>query len=85
MRIDIAATAIYHGMTVSQFSDLDRSYTPPLGSPWGSSPDGRPGRGPGGHLQPSVGTALPLNSRRSSLPVAVLGSSSMISIIRGYL
>jgi NADPH-dependent 2,4-dienoyl-CoA reductase/sulfur reductase-like enzyme len=33
-RIDIAATAIYHGMTVDAFSDLDLSYTPPLGSPW---------------------------------------------------
>ena len=33
-RIDIAATAIYHGMTVNAVSDLDLSYTPPLGSPW---------------------------------------------------
>jgi NADPH-dependent 2,4-dienoyl-CoA reductase/sulfur reductase-like enzyme len=33
-RIDIAATAIYCGMTVDQVSDLDLSYTPPLGSPW---------------------------------------------------
>jgi NADPH-dependent 2,4-dienoyl-CoA reductase/sulfur reductase-like enzyme len=33
-RIDIAATAIFHGMTVDQISDLDLSYTPPLGSPW---------------------------------------------------
>jgi len=33
-RIDIAATAIFHGMTVDEFSDLDLSYTPPLGSPW---------------------------------------------------
>jgi NADPH-dependent 2,4-dienoyl-CoA reductase/sulfur reductase-like enzyme len=33
-RIDIAATAIYHGMTVEDISDLDLSYTPPLGSPW---------------------------------------------------
>jgi NADPH-dependent 2,4-dienoyl-CoA reductase/sulfur reductase-like enzyme len=33
-RIDIAATAIYHGMTVEALSDLDLSYTPPLGSPW---------------------------------------------------
>jgi NADPH-dependent 2,4-dienoyl-CoA reductase/sulfur reductase-like enzyme len=33
-RIDIAATAIYHGMTVDGLSDLDLSYTPPLGSPW---------------------------------------------------
>ena len=33
-RIDIAATAIFHGMTVEAISDLDLSYTPPLGSPW---------------------------------------------------
>ena len=33
-RIDIAATAIYNGMTVEAMSDLDLSYTPPLGSPW---------------------------------------------------
>jgi NADPH-dependent 2,4-dienoyl-CoA reductase/sulfur reductase-like enzyme len=33
-RIDIAATAIFHSMTVDGMSDLDLSYTPPLGSPW---------------------------------------------------
>jgi NADPH-dependent 2,4-dienoyl-CoA reductase/sulfur reductase-like enzyme len=33
-RIDIAATAIFHHMTVDAVSDLDLSYTPPLGSPW---------------------------------------------------
>jgi NADPH-dependent 2,4-dienoyl-CoA reductase/sulfur reductase-like enzyme len=33
-RIDIAATAIFHSMTVDALSDLDLSYTPPLGSPW---------------------------------------------------
>jgi NADPH-dependent 2,4-dienoyl-CoA reductase/sulfur reductase-like enzyme len=33
-RIDIAATTIYHGMTIDEMSDLDLSYTPPLGSPW---------------------------------------------------
>lgn len=33
-RIDIAATAIFHGMTADQVADLDLSYTPPLGSPW---------------------------------------------------
>jgi NADPH-dependent 2,4-dienoyl-CoA reductase/sulfur reductase-like enzyme len=33
-RIDIAATAIHNGMTVAEMSDLDLSYTPPLGSPW---------------------------------------------------
>jgi NADPH-dependent 2,4-dienoyl-CoA reductase/sulfur reductase-like enzyme len=33
-RIDIAAVSIFHGMTVDGISDLDLSYTPPLGSPW---------------------------------------------------
>jgi NADPH-dependent 2,4-dienoyl-CoA reductase/sulfur reductase-like enzyme len=33
-RIDIAATAIFNNMTVEEMSDLDLSYTPPLGSPW---------------------------------------------------
>jgi NADPH-dependent 2,4-dienoyl-CoA reductase/sulfur reductase-like enzyme len=33
-RIDIAATAIFNGMTVEAMSELDLSYTPPLGSPW---------------------------------------------------
>ncbi len=33
-RIDIAATAIFHGMTIDAVTDLDLSYTPPLGSPW---------------------------------------------------
>ena len=33
-RIDIAATAIFNEMTIDSVSDLDLSYTPPLGSPW---------------------------------------------------
>ena len=33
-RVDIAAAAIFHGMTVDDMSELDLSYTPPLGSPW---------------------------------------------------
>jgi NADPH-dependent 2,4-dienoyl-CoA reductase/sulfur reductase-like enzyme len=33
-RVDIFATALHHGMTVNQLSDLDLSYTPPFGSPW---------------------------------------------------
>jgi NADPH-dependent 2,4-dienoyl-CoA reductase/sulfur reductase-like enzyme len=33
-RIDIAAAAIFHAMTIDGLSDLDLSYTPPLGSPW---------------------------------------------------
>ena len=33
-RVDTYATALHHGMTVPELSDLDLSYTPPLGSPW---------------------------------------------------
>ncbi|MBT2485908.1 MULTISPECIES: FAD-dependent oxidoreductase [unclassified Microbacterium] len=33
-RVDTFATALHHGMTVEGISDLDLSYTPPLGSPW---------------------------------------------------
>jgi hypothetical protein len=33
-RIDIFAAALFQDMTVSEFSDYDLSYTPPLSSPW---------------------------------------------------
>jgi hypothetical protein len=33
-RVDIVAAAIFNEMTVEAMSDLDLSYTPPLGSPW---------------------------------------------------
>lgn len=33
-RIDVVATALFHAQTVEALSDLDLSYTPPLGSPW---------------------------------------------------
>jgi len=33
-RIDIFASALFHGMTIEALSDLDLSYTPPLSSPW---------------------------------------------------
>ncbi|MFO7713810.1 FAD-dependent oxidoreductase [Desulfosarcina sp.] len=33
-RVDIVATALYHGMAVKELCDLDLSYTPPLSSPW---------------------------------------------------
>jgi NADPH-dependent 2,4-dienoyl-CoA reductase/sulfur reductase-like enzyme len=33
-RVDTFAAALFHGMTVDEISDLDLSYTPPLGSPW---------------------------------------------------
>jgi len=33
-RIDTAAAALFHHMSVEEVSDLDLAYTPPLGSPW---------------------------------------------------
>ena len=33
-RVDTYATALFHGMTIPNLSELDLSYTPPLGSPW---------------------------------------------------
>jgi NADPH-dependent 2,4-dienoyl-CoA reductase/sulfur reductase-like enzyme len=33
-RIDIFATALFHAMHVSELSELDLSYTPPVSSPW---------------------------------------------------
>lgn len=33
-RVDTYATALFGRLTVEQISDLDLSYTPPLGSPW---------------------------------------------------
>lgn len=33
-RIDIFATALFHGMRVDELNALDLSYTPPLSSPW---------------------------------------------------
>jgi NADPH-dependent 2,4-dienoyl-CoA reductase/sulfur reductase-like enzyme len=33
-RVDTYATALFHSMVVDDVSELDLSYTPPLGSPW---------------------------------------------------
>lgn len=33
-RVDTFASALFHRMTIAELSDLDLSYTPPLGSPW---------------------------------------------------
>ncbi|MFM9700881.1 NAD(P)/FAD-dependent oxidoreductase [Streptomyces europaeiscabiei] len=33
-RVDTYAAALFHGMPVDGLSELDLSYTPPLGSPW---------------------------------------------------
>lgn len=33
-RIDIFATALYHGMTVAGLNNLDLTYTPPVSAPW---------------------------------------------------
>ena len=33
-RIDVFATALFHGLRVDDLNDLDLSYTPPVSSPW---------------------------------------------------
>jgi hypothetical protein len=33
-RVDVAPTTIYSQLTIHQLSELDLSYTPPVGSPW---------------------------------------------------
>lgn len=33
-RIDVFATALFHGMAVEAPSDLDLGYTPPFSAPW---------------------------------------------------
>ena len=33
-RVDVYAAALFHDMSVDAISELDMSYTPPLGSPW---------------------------------------------------
>jgi hypothetical protein len=33
-RVDIFASALFHGMLVEDLNDLDLSYTPPLSAPW---------------------------------------------------
>jgi NADPH-dependent 2,4-dienoyl-CoA reductase/sulfur reductase-like enzyme len=33
-RIDVFATALFHGMSVAALGDLDLSYAPPVSSPW---------------------------------------------------
>jgi Pyridine nucleotide-disulphide oxidoreductase/Pyridine nucleotide-disulphide oxidoreductase, dimerisation domain/Phage integrase family len=38
-RVDTYATALFHEMTVEGLSELDLSYTPPVGSPWDATLD----------------------------------------------
>ena len=33
-RIDVFATALFHGMLIDDLNSLDLSYTPPVSSPW---------------------------------------------------
>ena len=33
-RIDVVATALFHGMEMDGLNDLDLAYTPPVSSPW---------------------------------------------------
>ena len=53
-RVDIAATAIFNQMTVQAVSDLDLSYTPPLGSPWEAVQMGAQTLEPGGSATPQL-------------------------------
>ena len=71
-RIDIAATAIFHGMTIDAVSDLDLSYTPPLGSPWERGPDRRPGLGP---ARPAP-LACPSNKRKTQCQPTTAGTAA---------
>ncbi len=59
-RIDIPATALFNELTVEQLSDLDLSYTPPLGSPWDAIQAGA--QTWTRHV--ATGAALPTDSRR---------------------
>ncbi len=52
-RVDIPATAIFNEMPVAAISDLDLSYTPPLGSPWDAIQAG---------AQAWVRSVMPLNT-----------------------
>ena len=42
-RVDIFASALFHGMLVEDLNDLDLSYTPPLSAPLGRRPGSRSG------------------------------------------
>ena len=53
-RIDIFATALFHEMTVDALSDLDLSYTPPLGSPWDPVQVAAQAWGPEEYIVPSL-------------------------------
>ena len=57
-RIDIAATAIFHSMSVDAMSDLDLSYTPPLGSPWDAIQMGAQAWGLSNNLQGDAEAAI---------------------------
>ena len=57
-RIDIAATAIFNNMRVEEMSDLDLSYTPPLGSPWEAVQMGTPAWGHGFRHLSTLGECL---------------------------
>jgi NADPH-dependent 2,4-dienoyl-CoA reductase/sulfur reductase-like enzyme len=65
-RVDIAATAIYSGLTVDEVSDLDLSYTPPLGSPWDAIQAGAQAWARNAGYERSSGPAAP--ALRTSAP-----------------
>lgn len=69
-RVDTYAAALFHGMSVEAVSELDLSYTPPLGSPWDAvqvatqawarehaTARKQPPPGPRRHDHPASGTA----------------------------
>ncbi|MGW5364066.1 hypothetical protein [Actinopolymorpha pittospori] len=58
-RVDVYATALSYRTTVAGLSDLDLSYTPPLGSPVRRGPDGGP----------SMGASCPIPRRSQKVTV----------------
>jgi NADPH-dependent 2,4-dienoyl-CoA reductase/sulfur reductase-like enzyme len=57
-RVDTIATAIFSKLTVDAVSDLDLSYTPPLGSPWDALQAGAQAWTRQAHITPSAPPTL---------------------------
>ena len=78
-RVDTYATALFHNMTVDGLTELDLSYTPPLGSPWDAvqvasqawvrdhQRTAPPGRGAASETVPTVLFVCEHNAGRSQL------------------
>jgi hypothetical protein len=69
--VDIYATAIHHGARVDEISDLDLSYTPPLGSPWDAVQITARAWDPGRHWRAGIGAVRP--------PCGVKGCNTVVS------